>query len=563
MKISNSVKAKFYVWATLGISFVLFQNFSLQQSREFVEAKEKLENIKIPSLYSGCENAGSASDRRPASTQFKCHELPFGKIIGMSPSEHAKVMAANPQIPRPSSCWGFRTMFQSECQAYMKSEGARKHADEQLALWHARKEIFNQDIPFTDKVGQNRSIRFVAHVDRGAIESNAAVTVGNAEVGIRDYGTQKIFKPQGHHFYNLNKDKYTISGCTYFPGITLSGERMGSEYTIWKKWYGSYSINFSINPGQFKYDRFETCNLFKINTDGHDKGAVSVIGVKAPRFIGAQVSGLHFDIDIGFFGWFMTTILAAVLSFIPIVGNFLSVALVSAVFLITETKIPSEIAQKYINKNLNSYDTTESWNRMLNNINMSEANIKSGDYLRDITAIAKIRNAVLPALQEQMQSHSKVEQLRLINASAAEKLESAYAKFQTAKNDLEVLKLELKNRARAESAVAKAEALARINLATLEQIENARIYVNQVKDQVRALEMKLQDAQAKISQSASGLSGIINLAEHTNEMNSLRADFEKVKQLVAAAETRISQARPSIPNFRNTNTRFRGVAGFN
>lgn len=405
-----------------GLLMVSFQNFTPAQKAEFEAAKNKLQNLQVAGLYEYCAIAGTVGDKRPASRQFKCNELPFGKLIGMSPVEHAQFLAQRKTAPN--------NRF-----AFFSAQVAQKAADENLALWHTKKEVINQDIPFTDKAGKSRSVKLSAYLDRAVIETKTDVVLGNADFGIKNYGQQRIFKPQGHHFSNVNKDNYTLSTCTYFPGMKVSGDTMGSKYSLFDKWWGSYSVHFSINPGNFKFDRFETCNLLKINKGGNQDNLVQLIGLKSPKFLGAQLSGLAFDVDIGIFGWFVTVILATILHFIPFIGTFLSAALVSTVFLVTETNIPANIAQTYMNKSLDSYDTSDSWNKILNNFNSSEANIKSGGYLKDLVTISMLKNSVIPAFKEQIEAHSKIEYLRTLNPSAVAAVEKA---------ERDVLELKLK-----------------------------------------------------------------------------------------------------------------------
>jgi hypothetical protein len=345
----------------------------------------------------------------------------------MNPAAFDQFMLANPQQSMPPGmCSGReRGNNQEACSAISAANLSRIRAQENLALWHSKKEVINQDIPFTDKAKKSRSVKLVAYIDRSLIETTTDVSVGNSNVGLKNYGQQRIFKPQGHHFYNLNKDNYTISTCTYFPGMQIRGDSMGSKYSLFDYWWGSYSVDISINPGSFKYDRFETCNLLKINKSGNQDNLISLIGLKSPKFFGAQISGLSFDVDIGIAGWFLTTILAVILNFIPFIGTYLSAALIGTVFLVTETSIPSNIAQSYINQGLESYDTSDSWNKILNNFNSSEANIKSGGYLKDLVTISALKNTVLPAFKEQMAAHNKIELLRKIDPGAVAAIEKA------------------------------------------------------------------------------------------------------------------------------------------
>lgn len=422
----------------IAVLLVSYQNFTTAQISEFEAAKAKLENIEIPSLYDYCAVAGTAADKRPKSIQFKCNELPFGKIIGINQATYESILAANPVVEIPTSCYGRGMLLQqiANCKKLKEAAQVRQNAQKELALWNSKKELINKNIDYRDRAGNSRSVKFAAYIDRSAIETSTDVVLGNSDIGIKNYGIQRIYKPQGHHFYSLNKDNYTLSTCTYFPGMRIYGESMSAKYTIFDYWWGRYSVDFSINPGSFKFDRFETCNLLRVNTAGDQNNLISLIGVKSPKFAGAQLSGLAFDIDIGIFGWFVTTILAAVLSFIPLIGPLLSAALISSVFIVTETNVPAQIAQTYLNQSIESYDSADAWNRILNNFNSSEANIKSGGYLKDLTTISLLKNSVLPALKEQMAIHSKIELLRKLDPSAAAAIEKA-------QNDI----LELKRKA--------------------------------------------------------------------------------------------------------------------
>ena len=355
---------------------------------------------------------------------YSLNVLPFGKIIGINQVTYDQIMQANSAVTMSSYCFG-RGMFMPECVEKRTKSQIRSDADSNLALWNSRKELLNKEINFQDRAGKSRSIRLSASIDRSSIETTTDVVVGNADVGSKNYGQQRIFKPQGHHFYNLNKDNYTLSTCTYFPGMKINGDSFGTKYSIFDYWWGSYSVDFSINPGSFKYDRFETCNLLKVNATGNQDNLISLIGLKAPKFLGASLSGLAFDVDIGIFGWFVTTILAVILNFIPVIGTFLSAALIASVVIITETNLPAQIAQTYMNQTLDRYDSADSWNRILNNFNSSEANIKSGGYLKDLVTISLLKNSVLPAFKEQMAAHSKIELLRKIDPGAVAALEKA------------------------------------------------------------------------------------------------------------------------------------------
>lgn len=308
-----------------------------------------------------------------------------------------------------------KTLLADQLAAWNAETNTQK---ELLNLWKNNKLLVDQKIPFTDKAGKSRSIKFYMTMNRDLIESNVNVSVGNKEIGVKDYGSQKISKPSGHHFYNLNKDNQTISACTYFPGMRITGHKFGSDYTIFEKWWGSYSISFSLNPGSFKFDRFETCNLLKINPLEVGNKKISLIGLKSPKFVGMQLSGLAFDLDIGVFGWFVVALLAALASLIPFIGPAIATAIVTSVFLVCETNIPSKLAEKYINKEANSYDTSEAWDKLLNNINTSEANVKTGGYIQDIATIGLLRTTVIPSLKEQMNIHAQVEALRVIDPKA-------------------------------------------------------------------------------------------------------------------------------------------------
>lgn len=450
MKLPKRIKFSLF-FAVISIGLLgIFQNFTqnfamIQMSQQRALASKNLGKISIPNLYANCDKPGTVDDKRPSDNQYNCTEYPLGLTnIGYSPQavaiEKNKTSCsiqnigrgrcnANCTLPngiavtcstsysdlnnsRPLSC-KYETSRTRLGRGYsikydyvtIEAGTYRTNAidlDSQLAQWNSTKTLFDQNLPFTDKAGKSRSVRLIVTTPRNIVSSTANVVVGNPAIGMKNYGKQVINKPSGHHFYNLNKDNATISGCTLFPGMKVYGHTVSSDYTIFEHWWGSYSITFTINPGSFGFDRLETCNLLKINPSEQGTKKVSLIGLKAPKFIAAKLSGLYFNIDIGIFGWFMVTLLAGLALFIPGIGPAVGIAILTSAVLICETNVPAQMAQNYINKKIDSYDSTSAWDKLLNNIDTSQANIKTGGYIKDVTTMGLLRSTVVPAIKEQM-----------------------------------------------------------------------------------------------------------------------------------------------------------------
>lgn len=497
MKISRKFKMGSAIGVTSLLGLLLFQNFTPQQLSQINTLTAQLDTAKpAQSLYVGCENAGSSSDRRDGGAQYKCNEYPIGVTnVGFSPAraaaENAKAKCSlqdnsdsgsdnrrGPRVARPSgpcvlpdgtvlSCpasaytdayynrqlnctktintgttrrvrkrisreweWVTEPVYLTSVVSLAPGTYTNQSTDipGQLAAWNASKTLISQNFSYSDKQGA-RSVPFYLSVDRAPVVSTVnSVKVGSAAIGFTDFGSQVISKYSGHHFYKnfVDGGSNYIAGCSFFPGMTIRGRQVGGTYTLIKNWLFSYSVGLTLNPGSFSFNNFESCFLLKSNPNVTGDSKVEIVAFKPPKLNGAWLSGFYLDIDLGWGYWLLVALLAAVASFIPIIGSTISATIIASGVTAGAVLSNSAFMSGWVQERLNtivvsdlasgngdySINTLAKLDTLVNTINTSTANVQSGGYLKDIATVGLLRTTVIPALQEQIKIQSRIETVK-------------------------------------------------------------------------------------------------------------------------------------------------------
>lgn len=385
---------------------------------EYRLAKEILANLPAKPVAQECDDSRSCTSNN--AKKLKAYEAlkNFPNKPALAECEDSRTCTSNNRTIM-ATYNAAKNLVDAQTAAYQKENSDKKAL---LDQWNADKTLVSQNIPYTDRANKSRSIPFLITIKRDVVISTANVVVGTPASGQKNFGTQTISKVYGHHFYHSITDgtnKY-IAGCNYFPGMTVQGHTFSADYTLFEKWWGSYSITLTLNPGTFKFNNLETCNLLKVNPLQINDKKIELIGLKAPRFNGASLSGLYIDLDIGIFGWFVVALIAGISMFLPGVGPLIGTALVAGTYLLTNPTYLSAAAQNYANNTVlndlssgsGQYSTTEAWDKLLNNVNTSQSNVQTGNYIKDITLLSALRTTVIPAIQEQMKMQANIENLK-------------------------------------------------------------------------------------------------------------------------------------------------------
>jgi hypothetical protein len=259
---------------------------------------------------------------------------------------------------------------------------------------------------------------------------NRATNVSNAIVQSQIGGTPslvQITNPLGHHFTST---KVAPTGevyseiCSYFPGVTLSGRPAATDYTVWhyENWFFSITIGatISINPGSFSYQNVSMCGLGKVNPFAANPAqVVNLVGLNQPKFSGAAFSGMNVSVNASGFGIFNGLVNAVInIASFLYTGNTLN------------TFITSYVQHTYLDPAASSlsngsYISGAQLNNLINNVNRSQATIRSGTYIQDIFKIQLVNSLMAPALNQSLITMQQPQNARALQANAIMALTTA------------------------------------------------------------------------------------------------------------------------------------------